>query len=556
MLRDLVVENLGVIERADLELTEGSSALTGETGAGKTLLVSAMGLLMGDRSDRSLIRHGARAARVEARFELADDHAALDALRDQDLIESDERELVIARTVVEGGGKVRINGRLAAVSVLTEIGPWLVEIAGQHEHQRLGSRKQQGALLDAFAGPRAVELGGRVADAVRVAARARSEAQRLESGERDRARELESLRREIDEIEAADLHEGESEDLKMEAARLEHSAAITEAVVAARSALEREGGAVDQIREATGTLDKIADRDPGLGPLIQRLASATVELDDVAQELGGRSPSSEPGALEEARRRLAQLNALRRKFGADDAAVLGYLATARTAADRLENATLDIERTKREADEREAEATLLAEELSSIRAEAAPRLKTEVQTILATLAMGSTTIDVALEPRPLYEGGAETVELRAASPGQAPRPISKVASGGELSRIALALRLASGASSSFPSTMIFDEVDAGVGGEAARAVGRALADLSRRTGVQVLVVTHLPQVAAFADSHHRVLKTVTAGSTTATVERLVDDERVAELSRMLAGLPDSERAREHAQELLEMASGA
>ena len=556
MLRDLVVENLGVIERADLELSEGSSALTGETGAGKTLLVSAMGLLMGDRSDRSLIRHGARAARIEARFELPPDHAALSALSEQDLVEPGETELVISRRVVEGGGKVRVNGRLAGVATLTEIAPWLVEIAGQHEHQRLGSRRQQLALLDGFAGERAVELAGRVADAVGAAARARSEVDRLESGERERARELDAMRREIAEIEAADVRAGEYEELQAEAARLEHSAAIIEAILAARSSLEREGGAVDQIRDAASAVEKVSDRDPDLVPLLSRLTSATVEVEDVAQDLGGRIPSADPDALEGTRRRLAVLNGLHRRFGEDDAAVIAYLERARESAGRLENATLDIERVRAEAQEREAEALVLAQELSTLRSEAATRLRTDVEAILATLAMGATTIEVAIEPRPLYEGGLEAVELRAASPGQAPRPISKVASGGELSRIGLALRLASGASSSFPSTMIFDEVDAGVGGEAARAVGRALADLARRTGVQVLVVTHLPQVAAFADSHHRVRKTIEAGSTTAIVERLTGDERVAELSRMLAGLPDSERAREHAQELLEMASGA
>ena len=556
MLRDLVVENLGVIERADLELSQGSSALTGETGAGKTLLVSAMGLVMGDRSDRSLIRHGAREARVEARFELPDGHPALAALREQDLLDPDERELVIVRTIAEGGGKVRINRRLAAVSVLAEVAPWLVEIAGQHEHQRLGSRKQQLALLDGFAGARALELAGRVAEAVRLAARARAEAERLEAGERERARELDALRREIGEIETADIRDGESAELKAEASRLEHSAAITEAIVASRSALEREGGGVDRIREAAAVVEKVVERDPDLAPLVARLTSATLELEDVAQELGARIPNMDPGALEETRRRLGVLDGLHRRFGDDDSDVLAYLAAARAKAERLENATLDIERARTQAEETEAEARRLAEELSGIRREAAARLRADVEGLLAGLAMGSTTVEVAIEPRDLYEGGLETVELRVASPGQVPRPIAKVASGGELSRIALALRLASGASSSFASTMIFDEVDAGVGGEAARAVGQALADLARRTGVQVLVVTHLPQVAAFAGSHHRVQKSVTDGSTTARVERLVDDERVAELSRMLAGLPDSDRAREHAQELLEMASGA
>jgi DNA repair protein RecN (Recombination protein N) len=555
MLRDLVVENLGVIERADLELSEGSCALTGETGAGKTLLVSAMGLLLGDRSDRSLIRHGAREARVEARFDLCAGHPALEVLIDKDLVEPNERELVVSRAIAEGGGKVRINGRLAPVATLAEIGPSLVEIAGQHEHQRLGSRRQQLALLDDFAGERAQDLAGRVANAVTTAARARTEADRLESGERERARDLDRLQREIAEIEGAALREGESDELKVEAARLEHAAAISSAIADARSSLEREGGAVDEIRAAASSLDHVVERDPNLVLLLQRLESATLDLDDVAQELRDCVPNAEPGALEDLRSRLAMLKTLHRKFGADDAAVLSYLREAKATAGRLEDATLDIERARREAQEREAEAEALAGELSTIRAHAAVGLQREVEAILETLAMGSTSIEVTIEPRALYEGGLETVELRAANPGQVPRPISKVASGGELSRISLALRLASASSSAFASTMIFDEVDAGVGGEAARSVGRALADLAQRTGVQVLVVTHLPQVAAFADSHLKIKKTVTSDTTSASVERLDEDGRVAELSRMLAGLPDSDRAREHAQELLEMASG-
>ncbi len=556
MLRELVVENLGVIERAELELGEGSSALTGETGAGKTLVVSAMGLLLGGRSDRALIRHGAISARVEARFELHPGHPALELLRERDLVEPSVTEVIVARTVAEGGGKVRVNGRVAPVSLLSEIGPLLVEVAGQHEHQRLVSRRHQIELLDGFIGPAAVELATSVADAVRAASHARREAEGLEASERDRERELDILSYEIGEIEAAGIRAGESAELTREAARLEHAAAIADAVGAARDALDGEDAGLDRIREARDSIARVSDKDPSLDGLGARLDSALLELNDVAAELGREVPALDAAALEEIRHRAAALARLQRKYGADDAAVLSYLERARRHREDLERASSQIELVRERAVALEADGRAAAERLSALRREAAPGLQRATEDILGSLAMSGTTVELALEETELFEGGLERAELRVGSPGHPPRPLSKIASGGELSRIGLALRLASGGSAGSASTLVFDEVDAGVGGEAARAVGQCLAELSRRANLQVLVVTHLPQVAACADFHHHVKKVVAGGVTTAVVSPLEGEARVAELSRMLAGLPGSERAREHAQELLEIAGSA
>jgi DNA repair protein RecN (Recombination protein N) len=555
MLRDLVVENLGVIERADLHLEPGSSALTGETGAGKTLLVSALALLLGGRADRSLIREGAREARVEARFELGEGHEALHAARSLGILGEEERELVASRTLAESGGKIRVNGRLVPLATLAQLGPALVEIASQHEHQSLGSRRHQLGLLDAFTGERAVELAERVSVAVRAAAERRGAAQELVAGERERERELDTLRYEIAEIEAAGLTAGTTEHMKAEASRLEHAESIALASEELRALLDGEGAAIASIRQARAVLDKVVDKDRDLGPLVERLDSAIVELDDVIHEVAARVPIVDPELLEGIRQRLASLARLQRKYGGDDETVLDYLERARDKVARLELAALDVERSLREADEQERVALELAAELSSLRQEAAPRLAAEVGALLGELAMGSTRFEVTLVTSELYEGGSETVEMQVAAPGQALRPISKVASGGELSRIALALRLASGAVRGFASTTVFDEVDAGVGGEAARAVGLRLAELARENGTQVLVVTHLPQVAAFADSHYRIEKLVDTESARAVVQLLDEEGRVGEVSRMLAGLPDSERAREHALELLEIAGG-
>ncbi|MBW3593606.1 MAG: DNA repair protein RecN [Actinobacteria bacterium] len=556
MLRELVVEDLGVIERAELELEGGSSALTGETGAGKTLLVSAMALLLGGRADRSLVRHGASEARVEARFDVQRDHPAAELLRGNGLLDDDEHEIVVVRTVSDGGGKVRINGRLATVSALVELGPLLVEIAGQHEHQRLTSRKEQMRLLDAYAGPSAVELAGEVQQRVRLAKATRRREAELRAGERELERELDVLRYEIEEIEGASPRDGEAAELRLEADRREHAEVITAAISRARHALEAEAGAIDRVREAARDAVSVVERDPALAALAQRLESAAIELDDVSRELGTRLPTIDDAALEDIRERLGVLARLERKYGDGDGDVSRYLASARARVGELEGASFDAERVSAEAADHERHARAAAEKLSGLRRDAAARMSSEVGRILGSLAMGDTTIEVALEPAELHEGGLENVELRVAAPGHRPRPLAKVASGGELSRIALALRLASGASPGSADTLIFDEVDAGVGGEAARAVGRCLADLARDAGAQVLVVTHLPQVAAFADAHHRVRKMAAGASTTAVVERLSGDDRVAELARMLAGLPGSERGRRHAQELLEIAAAS
>lgn len=556
MLRELIVENLGVIQRAELELGPGTTALTGETGAGKTLLVSAMGLVMGRRADSTLIRSGATQARVEALFRLGPGHPLVPVLRNRDLLQPGETDLVVTRTVSEGGGKVRINGRLSNVTLLAELAAPLVEIAGQHDQQTLNSRSRRRALLDAYAGEEAVALARSVAESVRAAGAARERAEQLSAGQRERERELDVLRYEIDEISAVMPEPEESERLRSEAERLEHGEAIASALEEASTRLDAEDGAADQVRAAAGALGRVAATDAVLDALRTRLDALALELDDVSSEMATRRRPADPADLEAIRDRLGALSRLHRKYGDDDAAVLAYLQRARARIHELEGPALDVEQAHAEAEALAARALELARRLSELRSAAAPRLGREVSDTLASLAMEGTTLEVSVSPAELHEGGLDAVELRISSPGHEPRPISKIASGGELSRIALALRLAAGAGSDPASTMIFDEVDAGVGGEAARAVGERLADLARETGVQVLVVTHLPQVAAFADRHHRVRKDVSDGATTATVEALEGRERVEELSRMLAGLPDSERAREHAQELLEMASGS
>ena len=553
MLSELVVENLGPIAGAEIVLQEGSSALTGETGAGKTLLVTAVTLLAGGRADRGMVRDGSDQARVEGRFVVPESHPAVDRLRTAELIDdlSDPVEIVIARTITSNGSRARINGRMVPAAVLAEVGPMLVEIAGQHEHHRFAAPRAQREILDSFAGPETSALAAEVGALVKDAARIGRDLEALRASERERARELDVLRFEIDEIRTASLRSGETAELTTEANRLEAAEKLGGAISAALDELGGDGGAEDRAAAAARALEPVAAVDPGLSEALERLTSVAREIGDVASSLSTLAHEPDPGALATVRDRLGELARLRRKYGDDEDQILGYLDRAEARAAELGAQTGSIDELEAEAKRIRERAIELARGLHDARVAAAPRLQDEIEERLAELAMPGSRFVVAVSDTELYEGGLDSVTFEVSTgPGETPRAISKVASGGELSRIALALHLV--ATTSGAPTMIFDEVDAGVGGAAARAVGAALARLGR-DGAQVLVVTHLPQVAAFADSHHRVQRR-DGERREVVVEKIEADERLEELSRMLAGLPESERAREHAQELLDLAA--
>lgn len=556
MLTELLVENLGPIAAAEIVLQPGSSALTGETGAGKTLLVTAVTLLTGGRADRGIVRDGAAEARVEGRFVVPATDPVVKQLMARDLIEepAKEVEVVVARTIGASGSRARVNGRLVPIAVLAEIGPGLVEIAGQHEHHRMSSPRAQREVLDAFA--ETTEQAADVAVDVRELTRIERELEDLRASERERVRELDVLRFEIDEIESAALRAGETAELTAEATRLEHAEQLGTSLSSAVDDLSGDGGADERIASARSALENIAEVSPGLRELIDRLEAAAADIRDVAADLATRKQEPDPTALEEVRDRIGELARLRRKYGDEEQDILDYLERSRARAEELSGQSAAIDELAASATSLRAAALDKAKSLSRARRRAAPKLTAAVETLLADLAMPGAAFEVALESTDLYEGGVDAVTFQIATgPGEKPRPLTKIASGGELSRIALALHLTAqgsrGRVGERIGTMIFDEVDAGVGGAAARAVGAALAKLGR--GGQVLVVTHLPQVAAFADAHYRVQRVVSERRGV-IVERVEANDRVEELSRMLAGLPESERAREHAQELLDLAA--
>lgn len=527
MLAELHIENLGVIERLDVVLGPGLVVFTGETGAGKTMVVEAVDLLVGGRADATIVRAGASEARVEGRFVVADE------------------EWVVARVVpVDGRSRAYVNGRLATVGQLAELGERLVDVHGQHAHQSLMSAAVQRAALDEYAG---TDLGPLRATRARLTEIDASLAA-LGGDQRSRLREVELLRYQVTEIEAAGLDDHDEEiALEREEDLLADATAHREAAAAALDGLADDRGVLDLLGEVTA---RLASRAP-FDEVVTRLRSVAAELSDVASELrrAAEGIEDDPARLEEVRRRRQLLRDLCRKYGETLGDVVAYGASGRERLAELESfdervAGLESERASVEREERRAAAVV-----ARVRRERAADLAAAVTGHLRTLAMQKAQVTVAVEG----DDPADEVSFRlAANPGLPPAPLVKAASGGELARTMLALRLVL---SSGPPMLVFDEVDAGIGGQAANAVASALAELARRH--QILVVTHLAQVAAAADRHVVVDKTFVVRdgveSTVAEARLVTGSDREIEVARMLSGQADSPAARRHARELLESA---
>ncbi|HXF72744.1 MAG TPA: DNA repair protein RecN, partial [Actinomycetota bacterium] len=546
MLRELHIAGLGVLEDVDLELDPGLNVLTGETGAGKTMVTVGLALATGARASGSLVREGAGRARVEARFDAPPVPEALGWAEDG--------ELVLARTIgADGKGSARVCGQIATVSTLARLGALLVEVHGQNQAQRLLAPGVQRAFLDRFAGDPHASTVAAYAEAHRRLVSVRARLAELAERSRERERELDLLAYQVREIEAARLREGELEELAVEESRLGQVERLLEATARAWAELGEEGAAADLLRSAAAGLREAAEADPGLGDLAGRAAGVAAEVVELVRDLRAyrEGLQVDPARLAAVRERIAAIRALERKYGEGEAGILAYLERARSRMEELAGADDERRELGDELARLQGEAGRLAALVSAGRREAAPRLERALAAELRELGMEGAAVEVALvpldEPGP---GGAERVELRfSGGPGQPSLPLAKVASGGELSRTMLACRTVLADLDAVP-TLVFDEVDAGIGGRAGFAVGRRLAALARAR--QVLVVTHLPQIAAFADRQIRISKRAGA----ATAEVLEGGERVAELSRMLAGLPGSDRAALHAEELLEEAARA
>jgi len=566
VIEEIVIRDLGVIGGARLPLGPGFTALTGETGAGKTMVVTALGLLLGERSDSGIVRSGSDQAVVEGHWQVDAHGPVADRVRDAggDVDEdgAGRAELILTREVsAEGRSRATVGGRSAPVGVLGELGEHLVVVHGQSEQLRLKSAVAQREALDRFAGPELAMGLGDYQDVFRRWQTAQSELDVLVAERDRRTREAEELRVAMDEIEKAAPQRGEDEELAEQAERLTN---LEDLRLAAAEAQERissqqlEGGtdALGLVEGARHAVERVAEHDTALAPVVEALASASFALSEVSAQLShylGGLDADGGRELEGIQERRAVLAGLARRYGPTLGEVIDHLESGSTRLLELDGDADRIVELEAEVAADAARVEELAQRLTAIRREAAERLGAAVTAELGSLAMPDARLVIEVEERELTLTGRDQVAiLLQPHTGAEPRPIARGASGGELSRVMLAIEVVLAGTDPVP-TFVFDEVDAGVGGASATEIGRRLAKLAETS--QVIVVTHLAQVAAFS-KNHLVVEKGSDGAVTASSVRLVHaDDRALEMARLLSGSPDSEHALAHAKELLEQAHG-
>ncbi|HYV15372.1 MAG TPA: DNA repair protein RecN [Conexibacter sp.] len=558
MLHELRVENLLLIERAELRLGPGLNVLTGETGAGKTMLAHALDLLLGGKARSGIVRPGAAEAYVEGVFDL--EPRAVELLEER--LPEDARELVLARRVwADGRTRAYVNGRSATVADLRDVGGALLAFYGQHEHRRLTLASAQLEILDGFCGPQQRERRARAAAAHADVRTQTRRAQELGALDGARERELDLLEFELREIEELDPSEVEQAELTAERERLRHLEGLRAAALGGAEALAPESGepgAASMVAAAGPALEALAGVDADLDALAARQRALALEAEDLALELRryGEGIEGEGGRdrLEQVEERLAAFARLERKHGGTLAAVLAHAESCRARRDELTGAEAALEEARAALEAARERLDAESAELRAARAAAAPGLADAVCERLAELAMPGASFEVSLgereEPGP---AGADTVELLiAANPGVPAGPLREIASGGELSRVMLALLgVANTGTEASARLLVFDEVDAGIGGHTANAVGAQLHALAAAR--QVLCITHLPQVAAHADRHFRIAKDGSGETAVTTVAGLDGDAVLGELVRMLGADEGDRAATQHAKELLKAA---
>lgn len=537
MIDELHVRDVALIRDASLAPSAGLTVLTGETGAGKSALLSAIKLLVGERADAGAVREGAEGLEVEGRFYVRG---------------GDPDGCVVSRRVgADGRGRVRIDGRMGSVRELAEGVGATVDLCGQHEHQRLLRVQSHVEMLDAWAGEACAEALARYREALAAASDAARELEHVRELSRTGAAALEEAEfvcRRIDEVDPA---QGELADLEAKLPRAEHGDALMRSALGAREALAGEGGALDAIRDAASEVDDALRYDDALSKHADVLRSALLDLEDVASELRDYADDLDfdPAELERMRGRWSELQGLLRSYGPTMADVFARRDEARGVVEAASDGGAAIERAQKAADAAEARLADAARALDDVRREAAPRFSAAVSEQMARLEMGTAELEVAFERLPRAEwsrSGASRAEfLYRPGAGLSARPLRRIASGGEVSRVMLALKVVLGESDS-AETLVFDEVDAGVGGATAVALAGVLADLARTH--QVIVVTHLAQVAVVADEHYLVSKSAGDVPET-TLTPISGEDRVREVARMLSG-DTGEASLAHARELL------
>ncbi|OWA37043.1 DNA repair protein RecN [Saccharibacillus sp. O16] len=567
MLVALSIRNLAVVEAVDVHFYHGFHVLSGETGAGKSIIIDALGLISGGRGSSDLIRYGADKAEMEALFELGEQHPVWKTLEQLGISASPEEHLVIRREVnIQGKSTSRINGQLVNMTMLREVGEQLINIHGQHEHQSLLRPESHLGLLDAYGGERIAPAKAAYQQEYSALAKLERELRELRETSQKSLQMLDMYRFQLEEIQAAKLKIGEDIELADERSKLAHSEKLMESVSEGYNLLYGDRG-LEAVGSAISSLEDIENYDPrAMQPILEQLRSAFYQLEDAVFQLRDYRENIEfnPGRLEEVEERLNLLSGLRRKYGESVEQILEYYNRINRETDLLENKDERLEQLTVKRDKQLEKTLRLARELSALRRDCSRELARQIESELKDLQMQRTSIEVRLEPIQddrgfEYEGrrvrltrqGVDSAEfLISPNPGEPLRPLGKIASGGELSRIMLALKSIFARHDKVP-VLIFDEVDTGVSGRAAQSIAEKLVKLSR--DCQVFSITHLPQVACMADHQYLIEKRVEGERTMTRIESLNEEGRVTELARMLGGVEITEKTLHHAQEMLKLA---
>ncbi len=553
MLNELIIHNLAVIERIEVSFAPGFNVLTGETGAGKSIIVDALGLLLGQRSRTDLIRTGQEKAGVEAAFNIRTQQQVQNWLRANDLTNPDDEHLLLVKRILsrQGRNKVYINGSMASLAQLQELMQPLVAIYGQHEQQQLQRVENHLRLLDTFGGYATVVEDYR--SAFRHWQQLQRTLQQLRAESTERSDRVDLLLFQSNELREAEIVAGQYAELEQEHLRLQHGERLSSVTRKGYTTLYAAKGAIcEQLGTLKDELEGILKIDPRLGSAFTAVSDAIYSLEDAALQLRDHADAVifDSQRQQEVEQRLALLQGLRRKYAADEAGLILKLKQMDAELARLDNSAAEIQELEQKLEQSRQLLEHAGAQLTESRTAVARQLQDALRLELEGLAMANARFEVRFTPRtqPGADGMEEAEFYFSANPGQALRPLAATASGGELSRVMLALRKAAPGSDTL-GTVVFDEVDAGIGGEAATAVGQRLYDVAERS--QVLCVTHLPQVAAFATTQFRIEKVVKDAQTSTRVQYLNSEQRVSELARMLGGTYSGQLSIEHARALLQ-----
>ncbi|HET9660625.1 MAG TPA: DNA repair protein RecN [Thermomicrobiales bacterium] len=563
MLLDLEIRNFAIMDELRIQFGTGLNALTGETGAGKSIIIDALGAVLGERTSADMVRSGAKTAYVDARFELDGlaSSTAVVALLDEHGVDRGDGELILSREIQAGGrSTARINGRTVTAALLGALGQLLVDIHGQSDHLSLLRPAAQLAILDRYA--QLDDERSNISELVREWRAAKGRLDAIDTGARERVQRIDLLTFQTEEIAAAALRPGEEAELETERNRLANAERLAQLVATAAALVGGddvvENSAADQLRTATRSLGDAAALDGSLAELSERLNEAAVLVDEIALELRDYLDEIEanPERLEFVQERLELIKLLKRKYGGTVDEILTYAEEAQRELEALGGSEHDESILRERVDALETSILTAASKLTRSRAGAAKRLSSDASLVAAELNLGSMMFDIAVRPKtgsaPFDETGADTVEFMfAPNSGEVSKSLARVASGGETARMMLALKSVLADTDHTP-TLVFDEVDVGIGGRSGQMVGQKLQKLSG--GHQVIVITHLPQIAAVAEHHFKIRKDTASGRTISRVVLLEDADRIDEIASMIDGEPPSATSRKAALEMLERAA--